>query len=1108
MEAVAEPKLPTRPGPWSWVPSYLSGFLTFVAVLCAVAAVSEPFRREMRPFRWVIDQFLVPAPANLAYAAFVAILAAAVARRKRVAYRLVAVFFGLQLVADLILLLLLRTGVVQPGDLVDEAVELRRVAPHLTWITAVNLVVTAAIVVVLGLGRREFYARVQRASVLKAVVTLAAGLTAGIAVGYTLVAAYPGRLRGSDRLTYTAEKVLGDTVDLTYDVHASPPGWVRLVLGLLGAAALFAALLALFRSQRAAAVLAPADEARIRALLAAHGERDSLGYFATRRDKAVIFSPTGKAAVTYRVVAGVCLASGDPIGEPEAWGPAIDAWLGQAREYAWTTAVMGASEDGARAYARAGLKVLELGDEAIIDVAGFTLDGRDMRPVRQAVRRIERAGYTARVRRHAEVPDDEMAGALHLADMWRDTAAERGFSMALSRLGDPADGECVLVEALDANGRTVALLSFTPWGRHGLSLDLMRRDRNRDNGLMEFMVAALVDAAPKLGVTRVSLNFAVFRSAFEEGARIGAGPVLRAWRRLLLFFSRWWQLEALYRSNVKYRPQWVPRFICFGERRDLAKVGLATAMAEGFLALPGRRGPTTQPPAAPLPERIAEAEPAAPTVVEEAPPAPAPLVPEQVRIRREKLDRLREGGVDPYPVCFERSHTCGAVVAAHAGLPPDTHTGDRVAVAGRVVRWRDHGRIGFATLGDWTGEIQVMISEPDALRRWSEQVDRGDHVGVVGEVVTSRRGELSVAADRWVLTAKCLQPLPDKHRGLTDPEALVRQRYVDLIVNPGARETLRARGAVTHALRQALHGRGYLEVETPVLQPVHGGANARPFVTHSNAYDLRLYLRIAPELYLKRLCVGGVDRVFELGRVFRNEGVSVKHNPEFTMLEAYQAYADYTTMRDLTRTLVREACVAALGTTVVRRDGTECDLGGEWPVVPVYKAISAALGEEVGPGTPGTRLRELAAGAHVWFDPQWSRGALVLELYERLVEAVTTTPTFYVDFPADVSPLARPHRRDPRLAERWDLVAFGTELGTGYSELIDPVEQRRRLTEQSLRAAAGDPEAMELDEDFLHALEYAMPPTGGLGLGVDRLVMLVTDHTVRESLPFPLVRPA
>jgi lysyl-tRNA synthetase class 2 len=297
-------------------------------------------------------------------------------------------------------------------------------------------------------------------------------------------------------------------------------------------------------------------------------------------------------------------------------------------------------------------------------------------------------------------------------------------------------------------------------------------------------------------------------------------------------------------------------------------------------------------------------------------------------------------------------------------------------------------------------------------------------------------------------------------------------------------------------------------VETPVLQAVHGGANARPFVTRSNAYDMRLYLRIAPELYLKRLAVGGVAKVFELGRTFRNEGVDATHNPEFTMLEAYEAYGDYTTMREVTRELVVAAAVAAHGAPVLRRpDGTEVDLSGGWPVLTVHDAVARALGEPVTPDTPRDELRALAARAKVPLNPGWDRGHVLLELYERLVEEQTGAPTFYTDFPTEVSPLTRAHRKDPRLAERWDLVAYGAELGTAYTELIDPVEQRRRLTEQSLRAAGGDPEAMELDEDFLQALEYAMPPTGGLGLGVDRLVMLLTGRSIRETVPFPLVRP-
>jgi lysyl-tRNA synthetase class 2 len=733
-----------------------------------------------------------------------------------------------------------------------------------------------------------------------------------------------------------------------------------------------------------------------------------------------------------------------------------------------------------------------------------------MRQVRQAVNRVERAGYTVRIRRHADIAPDEMASIIERATRWRDTETERGFSMALGRLGDPNDGQCVLVEAEDGQHREVALLSFTPWGDDGLSLDLMRRDRASDNGLIEFMVATLMREAPSLGVTRVSLNFAVFRAVFEEGARIGAGPVLRAWRGFLLFVSRWFQLESLYRSNVKYGPQWLPRFLCYEDVRDLAKVGLASGVAEGFVIVPRLRTLLRRGASAPEQPLVR------PAVAVAAPPAPRPVPgapaarrePEQTRVRLSKVDALRAGGTDPYPPGFERTHTNAAVREAHPDLPPGTETGDKVTVAGRVVLLRNHGRLCFATVRDWTGDLQVMLGADRlggaSVDAWKSTVDLGDHVGVAGEVVASRRGELSVAADEWRLTAKCLRPLPDKHRGIADPEALVRQRHLDLIVNPAAREMLRTRSTITFALRAALRARGYLEVETPTLQPVHGGANARPFVTTSNAYDMRLYLRIAPELYLKRLAVGGVERVFEIGRNFRNEGVDATHNPEFTMLEAYEAYGDYTTMRLLARDLVLGA---AGDGTVLERDGVRVDLREPWPVVPVYEAVSRALGEAVTPELSTARLRALAGSAAVPVNDGWNHGQLVLELYERLVEARTAGPTFYTDFPVEVSPLTRAHREDPRLAERWDLVAFGVELGTAYTELIDPVELRRRLTAQSLQAAAGDPEAMELDEDFLDAFEYAMPPTGGLGLGVDRLVMLLTGRTIRETLPFPLVKP-
>ncbi|MFI7284932.1 bifunctional lysylphosphatidylglycerol synthetase/lysine--tRNA ligase LysX [Micromonospora chersina] len=1085
------------------VPRAFATLLWVIAVVCALAALSSAVRSDIQPVRTAIDALLLPAPANLAYAVFLGTLASAVLRRKRLAYWVLVAYFTLSLAVGVLAGVLLL--VIGSNDLTDDAGE--RLFSSLETVGVwVGIAFTAGALALLLAARREFYARVRSGSLWRALGVFLGLAAVAVGFGYLLLLVEPGSLRTwVDRLGYAVEKVFGGAVTLDVTRQGQAPGWVNLLLGGFGGIAFVAGLFTLLRSQRAAAVLHPDEEERIRELLARHGGRDSLGYFATRRDKAAIFSASGKAAITYRVVNGVSLASGDPVGDPEAWGPAIEAWLEQAGAYAWTPAVMGASEAGAMAYHRHGLKVLHLGDEAILLAREFDLDGRDMRPVRQAVHRVERAGYTARVRRHAEIPAGELAELARLATAWRDTEHERGFSMALGRLGDPADGDCVLVEARDADGRVRALLSLSPWGADGLSLDLMRRDRAAENGITEFLVAALMGEAPRLGVERVSLNFAVFRSVFEQGARIGAGPVIRLWRHTLLFFSRWWQLESLYLSNAKYQPHWTPRYLCFGERRELARVGLAAAVAEGFVALPGGR-PTPLHGVPPAGGGVGYVPPAAATV-RAVPPEPAAVhLPEQTRVRLAKLDRLRAEGVDPYPVGFARTDDCAAVRARHAGLAPDTGTGETVSVAGRVLLVRDHGRICFATIRDGSGDLQLVLEHD--LDRWRATIDIGDHVGATGEVYATRRGEVSVRVADWRLTAKCLRPLPDKHHGLADPEARVRQRYLDLAIDPAARDLLRARGAALRSLRASLADRDFLEVETPILQRVHGGANARPFVTHSNAYDLRLNLRIAPELYLKRLAVGGMERVYELGRAFRNEGVDHSHNPEFTVLEAYQAFADYHVMRELARELIVAAAVAVHGSPVVRRPGTgdTVDIGGEWPVRTVNEAVSAALGEEVSADTDVVALRKLCDAAGVAYDPRWERGAVLLELYERLVEARTDAPTFYLDFPTDVSPLTRQHRDDPRLAERWDLVAFGMELGTAYSELVDPTEQRRRLTAQSLQAAGGDPEAMELDEDFLTALEYAMPPTGGLGLGVDRLLMLLTGRSIRETLPFPLVR--
>jgi lysyl-tRNA synthetase, class II len=487
-------------------------------------------------------------------------------------------------------------------------------------------------------------------------------------------------------------------------------------------------------------------------------------------------------------------------------------------------------------------------------------------------------------------------------------------------------------------------------------------------------------------------------------------------------------------------------------------------------------------------------------------------VPEQTKVRLGKVERLRAAGVEPWPVGYPRTHTIAEVRGEFGELSADTATGKRVGVVGRVMLYRNGGRLCFATIRDGSGEIQVMISldrvGEAALAAWKQDVDLGDHIGVTGEVISSRRGELSVLADSFVITAKALRPLPDKHRGLTDPESRVRQRYLDLMLNPKARQMAEVRAALTRSVREELHVRGFLEAETPVLQALHGGANARPFITHINAFDLDLYLRIALELYLKRLVVGGLERVYEIGRIFRNEGADATHNPEFTMLELYQAYADYNTMQTLTRELLQAAAVAVHGSEVARRpDGTELDISGEWRTATVHGALSQALAEEVTPDTGAKQLRRYADERDIELQPDWSPAQVLLELYEHLVQARTVEPTFYRDFPVEVSPLTRQHRDDPRLAEKWDLVAFGTEIATAYSELVDPIEERARLTAQSLLAAAGDPEAMQLDEDFLRALEYGMPPTGGMGMGIDRMLIMLTGAAIRETVLFPLVKP-
>ena len=487
-------------------------------------------------------------------------------------------------------------------------------------------------------------------------------------------------------------------------------------------------------------------------------------------------------------------------------------------------------------------------------------------------------------------------------------------------------------------------------------------------------------------------------------------------------------------------------------------------------------------------------------------------LPEQLRIRREKRAAILSRGEEAYPVAVPRSASLKEIRERHAGLEIDVTTGIIESLSGRVIFKRDTGKLCFATLREGDGtELQAMFSldkvGAELLEQWKSDIDLGDLVSVTGEIITSKRGELSILANTYQLAAKSLRPLPVEHKPLSE-ETRVRMRYVDLIVRPEARFNARLRPQVMKSLRDSFSSREFIEVETPMLQVMHGGAAARPFKTHSNAYDMDLFLRIAPELFLKRCVVGGLERVFEINRNFRNEGADSSHSPEFAMIEAYQSYGDWNSIATLTRDLIQEAAFSVFGSHVVKHhDGRELDLGGTWREANLFDLISEGVGEVVTPQTSLDELKAIATKLGMKIDPKWITGKLAEEIFEHVTEGQLNEPIFVRGYPVDTSPLVRAHRQTPGLVEKWDLYVEGFELATGYSELIDPVIQRERLVEQAALGAKGDVEAMGLDEDFLRAMEYGIPPMGGMGMGVDRLLMALTGLGIRETILFPLVKP-
>lgn len=485
---------------------------------------------------------------------------------------------------------------------------------------------------------------------------------------------------------------------------------------------------------------------------------------------------------------------------------------------------------------------------------------------------------------------------------------------------------------------------------------------------------------------------------------------------------------------------------------------------------------------------------------------------ELVATRRAKVAELREAGVEPYPVRFTPTHTLAEVRDAHEGLASGSETGEQVTVAGRIVGMRDMGRLRFLVLREDGVDLQLFCpvkSLDDASRELIDRLDVGDWVGADGEVLATRTGELSVRPETLTLLAKGLRPIPSDWYGLTDTEQRFRQRELDLVVNPDARRVFEIRARVLRAIRTEMEDRDFVEVETPMLHPIPGGAAATPFVTHHNALDAELYLRIAPELYLKRLIAGGMRRVFEINRSFRNEGMSTRHNPEFTMLESYEAYADYHDVMDLTEALVQRATRVATGGLEVTYQGRDVSLAGPFRRVPMLDLVREATGaHELSYDSDIGDVRRLCDRHDVEVEEAWGVGKLLLELYEALVEHTLWNPTFVTDYPIEVSPLARRHRSEPHVTERFELIVTGRELANAFSELTDPDDQRERFEAQARAKAAGDQEAMVVDESYLRAMELGMPPAGGLGIGIDRLVMLLADVTnIRDVILFPTLRP-
>lgn len=1073
--------------------------------------------------------FTVPAEPSLVAVVFLIAVATTAARRLRVAHTAMLVVAVLSVLATF----LNTTAVVSLGP--EYEFHISVTSPLDALFFSFPFMVAAFIcnlvsLVLLIIMRPAFPGRIRTTNFLKALGILLSGLAVSFLVALLASALTPvGSGTWSERVTFAFSAAIGSTTGLSSITDGQHPTSfiVFYICGAISALALIWALIVMFRIKAKPAPITPAEELEIRRMVLDFGDQDSLAYFATRRDKSAVFSADRKAAVLYGAVGNVFVASGDPVGDPSSWPHAIEAWHAHCRSVGARPVVLACSQESARLYRGIGLSIVAIGDEAIINTADFNVSSPALANIRKTIRRMNREGITAKVARARDLPTDLLAQLENCRNAWRHDQVERGFSMALGRLGDPADSNSVIAWACDSSGYPIGFLSFVPWGRNGLSLDVMVHSPTAVPGITDFLVAQAALQGRDMGIKHISLNFAVFRDVFVATDELRAGPLTRASDRLLKVASRSFQIESLYRANQKYQPQWSPRWVAFDDTMVVFHALYSMGVAEGFIPPPSLRAvlawvwaSLTQSTPTPLfgtQPTITSAD--FLTRVKELdhefirPPSPQYTWSSQQRHRIEHKRALESAGVETYPVEGPASTTSVlALNMQNRPVPaPGTLTAAEVTVRGRVRSRRRFGGLVFMDIEQDGAFVQSVWNRSEVSDWHVSLFDVGDFVSVTGHVGTTDHGELSVFVEQFTLLAKAIRPTPALGHPVGEEERRTN-RSLDLLTDVGARDVLVARSSAIRSLRDTLHAQSYMEVETPMLHTVHGGAAARPFTTHINAYDMDLSLRIAPELYLKRLMVGGMDRIFEIGRNFRNEGVDATHNPEFTSLEAYASGLTYHDMERLTIALIENAARAVHSEPVAKyRDATgqvqELYLPGSWRSMTIHEAVSRAVGQELTLDTAPEVYRAECARAGIEVPADASQAYMLMELYDELVEKQTVEPTFYYDFPAEKSPLARPGRRDSRVSEQWDLVAFGMEVGTAYSELIDPMIQRERLTEQSLAAAAGDPEAMEVDEAFLTALEMGAPPMGGLGLGVDRVVMMLTATTIRQTLTFPFLKP-